>query len=70
MVRLDAYGAQVDSSRAPWHSPRVGTPREITVKYHRWLGWRTMAITMVHGILYIAVWIYTDGHQFAILKER
>jgi predicted ferric reductase len=40
----------------------LGIPREIAVKYHRWLGWWTMAITLVHVILYFAVWIYANGH--------
>ncbi len=35
---------------------------ERAVKYHRWVGLYTVAIMFVHGILYVAIWIYGDGH--------
>lgn len=35
---------------------------ERAVKYHRWVGLYTVVIMVVHGILYVAIWIYGNGH--------
>lgn len=40
----------------------LGIPWEVAVKYHRWLGWYTLAILLAHTLMYIAVWIYASGH--------
>jgi predicted ferric reductase len=36
-------------------------PREIAVKYHRWLGWFTLDVALLHIFLFLSVWIYANG---------
>jgi predicted ferric reductase len=36
-------------------------PREIAIKYHRWLGWYTLWVGVSHVILYTSVWIHGNG---------
>ena len=37
-------------------------PREVAVKYHRWLGWYTLSSLLAHTFVYIAVWVHANGH--------
>lgn len=39
-----------------------GVPREVAVKYHRWLGWYTLWALLAHTFVYIAVWAHANGH--------
>lgn len=36
---------------------------ERAVKYHRWMGYYTMLLTIGHGVMYVGVWFYGDGHE-------
>jgi len=38
-----------------------GIPWEVAVKYHRWLGWYTLAAFLAHTCMYIAVWAHVNG---------
>mmetsp|Transcript_26297 Transcript_26297/g.47376 ORF Transcript_26297/g.47376 Transcript_26297/m.47376 type:complete len:861 (-) Transcript_26297:120-2702(-) len=35
---------------------------ERAIKYHRWVGYYSVAIMVVHGLMYIAIFIHGDGH--------
>lgn len=36
-------------------------PWEVAVKYHRWLGWYSLAAFLAHMITYIALWTHVNG---------
>jgi len=40
----------------------LGMSWDQAIKYHRWVGYYSVAIMFVHGILYIVVWVSGDGH--------
>ena len=40
----------------------MGLSWDRAIKYHRWCGFYSVAIMFVHGMLYIAVLIYGNGH--------
>jgi len=40
----------------------AGVSWERAVKYHRWVGYYTVLIIVVHSILYFFIWIHGDSH--------
>lgn len=40
----------------------LGLSWERAVKYHRWVGYYSVAIMVAHSLLYVSIWIYGDGH--------
>jgi predicted ferric reductase len=36
---------------------------ERAVKYHRWIGYYTMLLTLGHGVMYVGVWIHGNGSE-------
>ena len=40
----------------------LGLSWERAVKYHRWVGFYTVALMVIHSFMYIGVWIHGDGH--------
>jgi len=36
---------------------------ERAVKYHRWIGYYTMYLTLGHCIMYFGIWIHGNGHE-------
>ncbi len=40
----------------------LGLSWERAVKYHRWIGYYSIVIMVVHSLLYVSIWIYGDGH--------
>jgi predicted ferric reductase len=40
----------------------VGVSWERAVKYHRWVGYYTVLIIVIHSILYLFIWIHGDGN--------
>jgi len=41
----------------------LGIPREVILKYHRWLGWLTLLMTALHFMGYVCIWVYANGHE-------
>jgi predicted ferric reductase len=37
--------------------------RETMIRYHRWLGWYCLAVTVAHCATYVAVWGYANGRD-------
>ena len=40
----------------------MGLSWDRAIKYHRWVGFYSVAVMFVHGMLYIAVLIYGNGN--------
>jgi len=40
----------------------LGLSWERAIKYHRWVGYYSVAIMVVHSFSYVGIWIYGDGH--------
>jgi len=40
----------------------LNVPREVALKYHRWLGWYCLCALLAHTVVYIAVWVHANGH--------
>merc|ERR1712195_133595 len=40
----------------------VGVSWERAVKYHRWVGYYTVLIIVIHSIQYLFIWIHGDGN--------
>ena len=38
---------------------------ERAIKYHRWFGYYSVVIMVAHGIMYVSIWIFGDGHSLA-----
>jgi len=41
----------------------LGIPREVILKYHRWLGWLMLWMVIIHLVVYVCVWVYANGHE-------
>jgi len=41
----------------------LGIPREVILKYHRWLGWLMLWMTIIHLVVYVCVWVHANGHE-------
>jgi predicted ferric reductase len=37
-------------------------PREVALKYHRWLGWFTLGVCLTHVVLFLSIWVYANGN--------